>query len=458
MAPYRILVVDDSPFMRKIFSDFILQDEQFTIAGTAANGLEAIQAVETLKPDAITLDLEMPEMNGIDALQIIMKRYPLPVIMLSGISEENTRETIKALQYGAFDFIRKPSGANSNDIVQVSELLLEKLTIAVLTKRHASSFETREPDPDQQLLRLKREQQEQRLQALGEALEQAKEAVEKPVKPAAKPLSKPQTGPLDKQADKQGESKSRKRDTTTPLTGGEATFKPLPERALKRPAEALPPARTERQKQGKKLAPPSEVASVRAGDFRHIIAIGTSTGGPRALHEVISSLPAGLPAPVLVVQHMPPKFTKSLAQRLDSFSALQVVEATQGERLQPGVVYVAPGGYHLEVARDANGYSVQLNQQPPRNGHRPSVDVLFESLVPYQELKRHAVIMTGMGSDGAKGMKLLAESGAESTIAESEETCVVYGMPRCAVEAGAASVVLPLNRIASELGQLVTKS
>jgi two-component system chemotaxis response regulator CheB len=205
------------------------------------------------------------------------------------------------------------------------------------------------------------------------------------------------------------------------------------------------------------LSARSQNAKEPAASFRHLVAIGTSTGGPRALHQVISSLPADFPAPVLVVQHMPPKFTKSLAQRLDSFSALRVVEAERGEKVSAGVVYIAPGGYHMELAKDASGYIISLTEQPQRNGHRPSVDVLFESLIPFREFKRHAVIMTGMGSDGARGMQQLADSGIESTIAESEETCVVYGMPRSAIEMGYVDTVLPLQLIASQLVQAVLK-
>lgn len=198
-------------------------------------------------------------------------------------------------------------------------------------------------------------------------------------------------------------------------------------------------------------------ANIPAAAFQHIVAIGTSTGGPRALHAVITALPADFPAPVLIVQHMPPKFTKSLAQRLDSFSELRVVEAEQGERVSAGVVYIAPGGYHMELAKDVNGFSILLTEQPQRNGHRPSVDVLFESMIAYRELERHAVIMTGMGSDGAKGIKLLVESGIKTAIAEAEETCVVYGMPRSAVETGCINKVLPLQHIASGLVQAVMK-
>ncbi|MCM3625930.1 chemotaxis response regulator protein-glutamate methylesterase [Paenibacillus glycanilyticus] len=435
MAPYRVLVVDDSPFMRKIFSDLIVQDPQFTIVATACNGLEAIEAVKKWKPDAVTLDLEMPELNGIEALQRIMIEQPTPVIMLSGISEENTRETIKALQYGAFDFIRKPMGAFSNDIVRVGELLLEKLRMAVLMRRYA--------------IPLNEAGEQQAFTKNGKERPQ----LVKPVKPVEEETSR-------KRGLLQPEQQAEARDAASPLSVPEVK----PTAGMKRPAKPLaeagrpvilaPIAAALEDNLGQKRP---KKTSASAASFDHIIAIGTSTGGPRALHEVITSLPAQLTAPVLVVQHMPPKFTKSLAQRLDSFSELEVVEAAQGDRLKAGVVYIAPGGYHMELARDQTGYYAQLTQKPPRNGHRPSVDVLFESLTPFDELKRHAVIMTGMGSDGAKGMKALVDSGAESAIAESEQTCVVYGMPRSAVESGCVKTVLPLQQIAAELQHAVLK-
>jgi two-component system chemotaxis response regulator CheB len=172
---------------------------------------------------------------------------------------------------------------------------------------------------------------------------------------------------------------------------------------------------------------------------------------------VICTLPADFNAPVLVVQHMPPNFTRSLAQRLDAFSAVKVTEAVHGERVVSGTVYIAPGGNHMELAKDRSGYYIRLTDDELRSGHRPSVDVLFESAVCCNELRRHAVLMTGMGSDGAKGMKLLRDSGALTTIAEAEETCVVYGMPRAAVEMGASSDIVPLPRISSALVQVVAR-
>ncbi|WP_053375737.1 protein-glutamate methylesterase/protein-glutamine glutaminase [Paenibacillus sp. FJAT-27812] len=452
MAPYRILVVDDSGFMRKIISDLIIRDPQFTIVATARNGQEAIEAVREWKPDAVTLDLEMPLMNGIEALQIIMKDNPTPVIMLSGISEDNTRETIKALQFGAFDFIRKPSSAISNDIHQVGEFLLEKLRIAVLTKRYQPIItisEKQEPavnDSEQakpviEAARNKPSQQEEPIATpLPTPLKDRSNTVipkteeKQPLKQAAPPLHTKQKNKLEEAAPSKAKSTIVTRKTVLREPHLEA-----------KPVHVEPPS-TRKEKAGSPIAA-----------FKHIVAIGTSTGGPRALHEVITSLPADFPAPVLIVQHMPPKFTKSLAQRLDSFSELHVVEAEQGERVTAGVVYIAPGGFHMELAKDAAGYSILLTEQPQRNGHRPSVDVLFESLATFRELKRHAVIMTGMGSDGAKGMKLLQGCGIETTIAEAEETCVVYGMPRSAIEAGCVGHVLPLQLIASQLVKAVLK-
>lgn len=427
MERYRVLVVDDSAFMRKIITDLVEQDPQFTVIGTAANGIEAVASVELNSPDVITLDLEMPQMNGIDALQHILKKHRLPVIMLSGISEANTQDTIKALQFGAFDFIRKPTGvgANMQDIHAVGEMLREKLKMAVLTRRKTIELkplppvaplnnknQVNSPKPASNLLK-------------NDSIKNSR-------------VTKEPSASLDKKA---------KLQPTNPASAIESkpSVAPLPPKAIKREQVVLqvPPT------SGFKSQPKA------GGVIKSIIAIGTSTGGPRALHEVVCSLPGSLPAPVVIVQHMPPRFTKSLAQRLDSFSELDVCEAEHGMKLENGKAYVAPGGQHMKVAREQGQYIVTLSSEPPRNGHRPSVDVLFESLLDVQELERHIVIMTGMGSDGAQAMKKLAEQGVASTIAEAEESCVVYGMPRSAVELGAASKVLPLTQIGPELIKLL---
>ncbi|WP_282941835.1 chemotaxis response regulator protein-glutamate methylesterase [Paenibacillus sp. RC67] len=372
MRTYNILVVDDSIFMRKIITDLISEDPQFRVVATAKNGIEAVEMVKTLKPDAVTMDIEMPLMNGLDALKKIMSEQPTPVIMLSSLTQEGARETIIALERGAVDFVGKPSGSISLDLHKVKVLLLEKLHIAV--KTNAAKFSA---NPIRS--------------TIFEKLRAAKEIIAKQETAALAELPNP----------------------AKPVT-----------------------------------AAPSQV--------QQLVAIGTSTGGPRALHQVISNIPADFPAPVVIVQHMPPNFTKSLAQRLDSVSALHVVEAENGMVLNNGCAYIAPGGYHMMVARNGPGmYKIYLSKEDPRNGHRPSVDVLFESLLPLKELKRHVVLMTGMGSDGAKGMLSLKQAGAITTIAESEETCIVYGMPRAAIELQCVTHILPQQEIAQQLTQAV---
>ncbi|MCZ8512351.1 chemotaxis response regulator protein-glutamate methylesterase [Paenibacillus filicis] len=367
MQPYDVLVVDDSFFMRKLITDFISEDPQLRVVATAKNGKEAVELVRKLKPQAVTMDIEMPEMNGLDALRHIMKENPVPVIMLSSLTQEGAAETIRALEWGAFDFVGKPSGSISLDLHKVKKMLLEKLRAAVTTNmsRHC-----------------------------------------KPLKLEAAPAA-----PAER------EVAAARQENAAPVSFS--------------PAEA-------------------------ASSFEHLVAIGTSTGGPRALHTVLSGIPQHFPAPVLIVQHMPPNFTKSLAVRLNSISGLRVVEAEEGMVLENSTAYIAPGGFHMTVARNGSkGYKIHLTKDEPRGGHRPSVDVLFESLLPLKELKRHIVIMTGMGSDGAKGMQALERAGAMTTIAESEETCIVYGMPRSAVQLGCVTDVLPQQDIATRLKQAV---
>ncbi|WP_059053516.1 protein-glutamate methylesterase/protein-glutamine glutaminase [Paenibacillus senegalimassiliensis] len=357
--PYRVLVVDDSAFMRKIISDLIEQDPAYRVEATAKNGREAVEQVAAIQPDLVTMDVEMPELNGLDALKVIMKEHPLPVIMLSGINEQGMRETIMALELGAFDFIRKPSATtSSHDIEEVGRELREQMRVAMAAKE--------------------------------------RRAARAPVDPVA-PKGRATTG-----------------------------------------AAGL-----------------AQGAGPRTS-FTDLVAIGTSTGGPKALKAVLEKIPGDFPAPIVIVQHMPPNFTKSLAQRLNSLSELTVVEAEQGERLHSGTAYIAPGGFHLNVIPSpGGGYRIHLTEQEPRNGHRPSVDVLYESLLPLEALKRHAVLLTGMGSDGAKVMKQLYDAGVTSTLAESEETCVVFGMPRSAIELNCVSHVLPLHDIGPKLVQVV---
>lgn len=370
MQKKRVLVVDDSVFMRKIISDLISELPGFQVAGTAKNGLEAVQMVKSLKPDCITMDVEMPELNGLEALKIIMKESPVPVIMLSSLTQEGALETLKALEWGAVDFLGKPSGAISLDLYKVKESLHEKLEIAVKSK-----------------------------------IRRVERSALLPAPPTPTPLPKPE------EVKKPNQPKAELKGLKTPSTS-----------------------------------------------FEHLVAIGTSTGGPRALQQVLSKIPADFPAPIVIVQHMPPNFTHSLAIRLDANSPIRVVEGENGMILQSGTAYVAPGGYHMRISRDpGKPYMIRLSQEEPRGGHRPSVDTMFESILPFPDLKRHIVIMTGMGSDGARSMKALKQNGAATTIAESEETCVVYGMPRAAAELHCVDHLLPVQDIADQLIQIVMK-
>lgn len=475
MAIFRVLVVDDSAFMRKIISDLIVKDSSFEIAGTAANGREALDKIRELKPDLVTMDVEMPEMNGLEALKIIMQEHPLPVIMLSGINEQGMKETIMALEAGAFDFIRKPSVSHSQDIQQVGASLLEQMKAAMqAVKRRADREEALKKAVQERAAREKAAKEAAKARVEEENSQPEQRAVEqKPsVRPSVQPASLPETGP-------QLKGTKVNRPGAAPSSSGihirKASISDMPAWSTaktadsKRPQpESAKPAAQHKPEQPKKPAAPLAKTGQPSGvsaqakslggaaDLRRLVAVGCSTGGPRALKTLLESLPGNFPAPIVVVQHMPPNFTRSLAQRLNSLSRLKVVEAEQGMVLENGTAYIAPGGYQMKIAGGNGGkYTISLTSEEPRNGHRPSVDTMFESLVPFTSLERHLVLLTGMGSDGARMMKLLYDKGVQSTFAENEETCVVYGMPRSAVELNCVKHLLPLQEIGPKLIQVV---
>ncbi len=352
MKSKKILVVDDSAFMRKLISELLSEHPDLEVIASARNGHDAVKKAIELKPDVITLDIEMPEMNGLEALKLIMDKQPCPVVMLSSITKEGTDTTLKAMEMGAVDFIAKPSRAISLDLHKIKDILIEKVLAAA--KANISM---------------------------------------KPVL-AAKPTvieSFVQTNP-------------GQRDRMT-----------LPFQYKK---------------------------------MDKIVLIATSTGGPRALQHVITKLPAALLAPVVIVQHMPASFTKSLADRLDSLSDMRVKEAEDGEILQKGTAYIAPGGYHLKLRKVGSSIVVTLDQTDPEGGHRPAANVTFRSASAIQGVEKVTVIMTGMGTDGADGLIKLKETGVVKAIAESKETCVVYGMPKAAVATHLVDEIVPVDEIA----------
>lgn len=341
--PLRVMVVDDSAFMRFSITQQLAEDPQIQVVGSASNGREALRLIPELQPDVITLDVEMPHLDGLSTLREIMREFPRPVVMVSSLTREGTSETVQALMLGAVDFIPKP--ANRLDVKNLKEEIISKVKQAARAKVKPGIFNL--------------------------------------VKPAADDHPNTSLRPYNKKAP--------------------------------------------------------------------VVLIGSSTGGPGALSEILPALPADLPSPILIVQHMPPGFTRSLSERLNTISQLQVREARQGDPLMAGQVLVAPGGYHMTLDEHQR---IALNQKPAVHGVRPAVDVTSNSLMQHFNGNVVGVILTGMGSDGMLGMSLLHGCGGY-IIAEHESTCVVWGMPRSVVEAGAASAILPRPQIARAIESAV---
>ena len=349
MTKIKVLVVDDSAFMRKAIENMLSGEQDIEVVGFGANGEEAVELVAKLKPDVLTLDIEMPKMDGLTALKKIMQNNPLPVIMVSSLTQEGAEITLRALDSGAVDFIPKEKSYGSVGILKISHELKNKV------RKFAG---------DKSILH--------RLH---------------PVSSAAKPAAAPVTPRY--------------------ISKGVSTKK-------------------------------------------KIVALGTSTGGPQSLQRVVPLLPADLGVPVLVVQHMPPSFTQSLAARLDSLSKVKVVEAQGGEQLQPNCVYIAKGGKQMVVRRTSAGGIIELKPEDPNLLHNPSVDVMTNSVAEQYGKDALGVIMTGMGNDGTKGLTVL-KNGGGFIIAQDEPSCIVYGMPRAVVEAGIADEIIPLDSIAGRI-------
>jgi len=343
----KVLIVDDSAFMRKLISEIVDSSDKLQTIGKAKNGKDALALIKTLKPDVITMDVEMPVMNGQEALEKIMSSDPLPVVMLSAVTKEGADATMLALDSGAVDFITKPKSIFKVKEEEIQNDIIEKIIIASKVNVKKNSY----------------------------------------------------------------------------LAGVKETI-PSPQNRKKR--------------------------NVKKGKLSKIIAIGTSTGGPRALQHVIPKIPGDINAAILVVQHMPPGFTKSLSERLNNISELEVKESEGNEELIPGVVYIAPGNKHLKVKKRGGKYFTYLDDGDLVSGHKPSVDAMFNSINEGNIKNVIGVIMTGMGKDGAREMKKMRDN-ENYTIAQNEESCVVFGMPKSAISIDAVSEVVELDKIASSI-------
>jgi two-component system, chemotaxis family, protein-glutamate methylesterase/glutaminase len=333
----RVLVVDDSAFVRKAVERMLGSVDDIEVVGFAADGEEGLAKARELVPDVVTLDVKMPRLGGLETLERLMAEQPVPVLLMSTLTQEGAEVTLRGLELGAMDFVDKSS------VQPMSMLSLADELVA-------------------------------KIRALGGA------------------------------------------------------------RARARPK----PART-RASGSSGEAPAAEC-----------VVIAASTGGPTALQTVVSGLPAGFPAAVLVVQHIPRGFTKSLAERLDARSAIPVREARDGEAVVPGHVLLAPAGIHMKVARRRDAVEVVLDEEPRDALHRPSADVLMASAAKAYGPLSLGVVLTGMGSDGTEGLRAIREKGG-LTLAEAEETCVIYGMPKAAIDAGVVHRVVPLERVAGEV-------
>ncbi|KNZ70864.1 response regulator receiver modulated CheB methylesterase [Thermincola ferriacetica] len=358
---YTVLVVDDSFFMTQFISDLLHQDPDIQVVGTAFNGAEALEKAEKLGPDVITMDVEMPVMNGLEALREIMRKTPTPVIMLSNCTQIGAESTIKALELGAVDFVTKPSGQISLDLEKVQDELIKKVKIAADAKKmlYPGNRVTNED-----------------LRAQNKITENEKTAWDDGI-----------------------------------------LF------------QGFNPARMK------------------------VVAIGASTGGPKALQTILPQLPENFPAAVIVAQHMPSGFTRSLASRLNEVCPLTVKEAEDGERLQPGTVYISPGGWHTVIQEDSAGCFVRLQENKPPTGNCPSIDTLMASLARCK-VSKIGLLLTGMGKDGVVGLQQIQANGG-LTIVEDKSTCIIFGMPKAAIENGCADYVVPVSDVAKLLLELL---
>jgi two-component system chemotaxis response regulator CheB len=349
----RVLVVDDSSLMRKLISNILTEDPEIEVVATAQNGKFALEKIAQFEPDVVTLDVEMPVMDGLETLKEIMRGHPRPVIMISAVTQAGARQTMEALELGAVDFIPKPDAVFSTSIIEMKADIVMKVKAAASIKVHK----------------------------------------------------------LDKGREEEVSSVTAKVVEEAPASRGLQT-----------------------------------AAVSSTGKVQAAVCIGISTGGPEALRQILPSVPADFPLPILIVQHMPPGFTRAFAERLDTVCPVEVLEAKHGDELKPGRVMIAPGDRHLVVENHVRGFFAGVNQKEKVSLFRPSIDVLMGSVSEHFQAETLAIIMTGMAHDGVNGIKTVKARGGR-TLAQDEDTSVVFGMNKLAIETGCVDRVLPLGLI-----------
>lgn len=395
MEKKNILIVDDSALMRRVESDIIKSDERFDVTDMATNGLEAFDLVtrNSKKYDAVVLDINMPKMNGIEFLEALDKqKIKQKIIIVSTLAKDGAAETIRALELGAFDYVTKPDSF----VDAMSDAFKGKLLQCL---QYATSL------------------------AEDKAIDLIKSTPKVEVKKAEPAPEKKPMVPSAPAA-------------PAPKASSGGVVSPMNPRAIL--SEAFAPRKPHK--------------TVTGANARRLVAIASSTGGPKALQQVICKLPRNINAPILIVQHMSEGFTKSLAARLNELSEVKVVEATGGERLEKGTVYLAKGGSQMRVVKKGSEYVIDINTtEPARNGLKPCADIMMESLANLVFDDITCVVLTGMGGDGTMGIRQLNEMSNIYVIGQDEATSTVYGMPKVIYEAGLTDVVLPLGQIAEEI-------
>jgi two-component system chemotaxis response regulator CheB len=384
----RVLVVDDSATVRRMVTDALSADPEIEVVGTAMDPYIAKDKILALKPDVLTLDLEMPRMDGLTFLRILMERHPLPVVIMSSLTQPGSLKAIEAMQQGAIEVLGKPTSAYS--IGDLGPQLVLKVKAAAQARLTRPLLTPLPPSP-------------------------ASDPAASPVANATPSTAAPRVPPLA------------------------AAARPTLAQSVIRPGNPVHRILTG--------APPIRLPVVGGPPpgSRKLILIGASTGGTEAIREVLQRLPGNLP-PIAIVQHIPATFSKAFADRLNALCQMEVREARDGDEFRPGLALVAPGNFHLLVQRQGARYVARVTGGPMVWHQRPAVDLLFKSAVEIAAVHTTAVLLTGMGKDGAEGLLQLRQRGAR-TFAQNEESCVVYGMPRAANEIGAAERMVPLDRM-----------